>query len=397
MYYYNNTELFFRLGGVSVDKKTRNILLYITFGVVLFAALMNFSAVVDFVGKLNALALPVLAGLILAFVLNVPIRGFEKMLSGIFKKFKRPPSPKTITVISLILTIISIVLVFVLALTLAVPEIISSVKSIIFIVESRIPLWIDMLSELKIDTSQFTEWSKFLGWLEQLDIEQLFGKVTSGAGSVLNSVILAATSTVSAVLNGLFAVIIAFYALSSKHDLTRQSKKFIYGHFTETTADKITYVVNLVNETFTKFLSGQCIEAIILGVLILVFFSIFRLPYAALIAFLTSVFALVPYIGAFAAGAIGTFLILIVDPFKALICLAVYLGVQFIETQFIYPHVVGTSVGLSPLLTLVGALIGAKILGLVGIIFFIPLTAVFYTLVREWTNKKIAEKNKRQK
>jgi len=375
-----------------MEKKTRIIFLYIAFGVVLFVVLMNLSTVISFLKNVNIIVLPVVAGLIISFVLNVPMHGFESLLTRILSRLKRRASEKLVTIISLILTVICIVLVVVLACTLAIPEIVGSVMSIVSLIEAKWPIWIEALKEYNIDTSIFTEFSSVIQWIEKLDLKQLLDKVTSGAGTVLSSLIGAATSTISGVITGLFATIIAFYTLVSKHDLSRQSRKFIYAHLKESHAEKICYVASLTSDTFSKFLSGQCIEAIILGVLILISFSIFKLPYAGLIALLTSVFALVPYVGAIAAGVIGTFLILLVNPVQALISLAIYLGVQFIETQFIYPHVVGTSVGLSPLWTLVGALVGGKLFGLLGIVFFIPLTAVLYTLLRDWTNKKISDK-----
>lgn len=121
-------------------------------------------------------------------------------------------------------------------------------------------------------------------------------------------------------------------------------------------------------------------------------FSIFRLPYAGLVAVLTAVCAFIPYIGAFVSCVTGALLTLIYDPSKVILCVIVYSVVQFIENQFIYPHVVGNSVGLSALWTLLAALIGGKLFGLVGILFFIPLTAVIITLVEESTDKRIAKK-----
>ena len=167
----------------------------------------------------------------------------------------------------------------------------------------------------------------------------------------------------------------------------------MYSFLKTETTEKLCEVGALSVETYSKFLSGQTIEAVILGVLIFIFFSIFRLPYAALIAFLTSFFAFVPYVGAFASCAIGAFLILLDSPEKVITCVIVYLVVQFVENQFIYPHVVGSSVGLSPLWTLVAAIIGGNPFGIVGIIFFIPFTAVVYTVFKRYANNKLDEKS----
>ena len=148
----------------------------------------------------------------------------------------------------------------------------------------------------------------------------------------------------------------------------------------------------LARNTYTKFLSGQCVEAIILGLLMFCAFSLLRLPYAGIVSMLASVCAFIPYFGAFLSCGIGVFLTAISSPPQAIVCLFVYISVQFVENQFIYPRVVGTSVGLSPLWTLLAAMAGGKLMGLIGIIFFIPLTAVIYTLVRENTTQKLEKK-----
>ena len=163
-------------------------------------------------------------------------------------------------------------------------------------------------------------------------------------------------------------------------------------HLAPRHASRIRHVAALATDTYSKFLSGQCLEACILGTLIFIAFSLFRLPYAGLIGFLTAVFAFVPYVGAFASCAIGAFLTLLASPGQAIICVIVYLAVQFVENQFIYPHVVGSSVGLSALWTLLAALVGGKLFGIVGIVFFIPIVAVLYELVRQWTNTRLAER-----
>lgn len=166
----------------------------------------------------------------------------------------------------------------------------------------------------------------------------------------------------------------------------------LYAHLSKKHADKICYISNLVNETYSKFFSGQCIEAVILGLLMFVAFTVFRLPYANLIAVLTALLSFIPYIGAFAACFIGALLIVMVDPWKGLLSIVVYQVVQFIENQFIYPRVVGGSVGLAPLWTLSAALIGGNLFGVIGMIFAIPVTAVLYVLVKDDANRRLQRK-----
>ena len=343
---------------------------------------MNMGTVFGFLQDVIGLVFPILLGLLFAFVLNVPMRGFERLLSRAFAKAKRKPGVHGIQVLSLLLTMICIVLVITLACTMAIPALVSSVKSIIPLVKAKWPEWVAVLNSYEIDLSMVTDWLNGLNW------EQLAGN----AETILGSAVDAATSTISGIASFIFGTIIAIYIFLSKNTLSRQMKKLTYANLKKETADRICYVAILARDTYAKFLSGQCTEAIILGALIFIAFSIFRLPYAGLIGFLTSLFAFVPYVGAFASCVIGVFLALLVDPAKALICLLVYMAVQFIENQFIYPHVVGGSVGLAPIWTLMATLIGAKLFGIVGIIFFIPLTATLYILIRDNTNRKLEQK-----
>ena len=369
-----------------MDKKTKYHLLLIAFGITLYAVLMNVGTVLLFIQKIISLVFPILLGLVFAFILNVPMAGFEKLSVRMMAKTKYNPQykPRTSLVsgVSLALTLLSIVLVVALALTMVIPEMINSAKSVTPLVTEQLPKWVEYLKSYNIDISRFSD------LLTDFDVQ----KITGNAGSVFNSAISAASSTISGISSVVFGLIIAIYILMSKRLLALQTKKLMDAYLEPKITNKIIYVSALIRDTYAKFLSGQCVEAIILGALIFVSYMIFGLPYAGLIGFLTSLLAFIPYIGALAACLIGAFLILLAAPSKVLIGIAVFLVVQFIENQFIYPRVVGTSVGLSPLWTLIAALLGGNLFGLTGIIFFIPLFAAFYSLLRENTNKKLAEK-----
>lgn len=344
---------------------------------------MNLSTVLAFLKTIIGLVFPILLGLLFAFVLNVPMRGLEGLLDRAFAGAKRRPKDRVLQSLSLLLTLVCIILVITLAFTMAIPALVSSVRSIYPLLAEKWPQWMAVLNSYEIDVSLLTD------WVSTLDMEQL----SSNAGSLLGSAVDTATSAISAVASLVFGLIIAVYILLSKSALTVQVKKLTYANLRKETADRLCYMGSLARDTYTKFLSGQCVEAIILGSLIFIAFKIFRLPYAGLIGFLTSLFAFVPYIGAFASCLIGAFLALLVSPSKVLVCILVYLVVQFIENQFIYPHVVGSSVGLSPLWTLIAALIGGKLFGVLGIVFFIPLAAVLYILIRDDTNEKLSKRS----
>lgn len=225
-----------------------------------------------------------------------------------------------------------------------------------------------------------------------MEFEHLFTNLVSGAGVLLDMLAGTTASMISVIVTGAISIVVMFYVLLSKSDLGRQSKKILYAYLKKEMADRIVYIATLVRDMYTKFLSGQCVEAIILGILMFIAFSIFKLPYAGLVAMLTGVCAFIPYIGAFLSCGIGVLLTLISNPPQAIVCFIVYEVVQFVENQFIYPHVVGNSVGLSPLWTLMAVIIGGKLFGLIGILFFIPLVAVLYTLIRENANQKLKDK-----
>ena len=370
-----------------MDKKTRQNLLLIACGVAMFAAVTNLNIIKDFLGWLGGLLLPVLAGLVLAFVLSVPMNGIRRGLERLFSKAKRKPGSGALNALSLVLTYLCLVLVIALVGLVAVPEIVNSVKSISTTVKEKWPEWMAVLRSWNVDTDAIN--SAVDQALAGLDFGKLLQSALSGAGSVLGSAVSVATTTISGVTTAVFTVIIGSYVLLDKDDLKRQSKMLIYAHLRRSHADRFCQICSLIQNTFTRFLSGQCMEAVILGLLMFIAFSVFRLPYAGVVAMLTTILAFVPYIGAFAACFVGAVLTLIGQPSKLILCILVYQGVQFIENQFIYPRVVGSSVGLPPLWTLAAALLGGKLFGILGMIFFIPLVAVIYSLVRDNTKRRL--------
>ena len=370
-----------------MDKKTRQNLLLIACGVAMFAAVTNLNIIKDFLGWLGGLLLPVLAGLVLAFVLSVPMNGIRRGLERLFSKAKRKPGSGALNALSLVLTYLCLVLVIALVGLVAVPEIVNSVKSISTTVKEKWPEWMAVLRSWNVDTDAIN--SAVDQALAGLDFGKLLQSALSGAGSVLGSAVTVATTTISGVTTAVFTIIIGSYVLLDKDDLKRQSKMLIYAHLRRSHADRFCQICSLIQNTFTRFLSGQCMEAVILGLLMFIAFSVFRLPYAGVVAMLTTILAFVPYIGAFAACFVGAVLTLIGQPSKLILCILVYQGVQFIENQFIYPRVVGSSVGLPPLWTLAAALLGGKLFGILGMIFFIPLVAVIYSQVRDNTRRRL--------
>ncbi len=372
-----------------MDKKFRQNLMLVAFGVLLFALVMNLGAVLGAISELFGLVSSVAVGFLLAFILDVPMRGFEKLLKTLAmrSKKKKIPSASALRVLSLVLTLACVLLVVVLVCTLVIPAVVDSVLSLYQAVMEKLPEWTEALSKYDIDTDAVTS------WLESLDLQSVIGKVSSGATSVISGVISVIGSAVSSVTSFAISFILAIYVLLSKSELKRHSRRVLSSYLKKESVEYIAHVSRLITDTFGKFLSGQCVEAVILGTMIFLANFVCGVPYAALIGVLTGVMAFVPYVGAMAACVIGAFLVAIAAPGKVLVCIIVYLVIQFVESQLIYPHVVGTSVGLSPLWTLVAVLIGGNLMGLFGMIFFIPIMAVALELLREHVKRR---ENKQQ-
>jgi len=185
--------------------------------------------------------------------------------------------------------------------------------------------------------------------------------------------------------------------LSQKEQLQESLKKMIYAYAKrEKDADKIMEVGKLSNNVFSKFISGQCVEAVILGCIFFVVLSIFKFPYALIISVLTAITALIPIFGAMIAMVIGAILIAITNPFQAFIFVLVFLVVQQIEGNFIYPKVVGKSVGLSPLWTLLAITVGGGLFGIVGMLVGLPIASIVYSLVTNDTNKRLNKKHNKK-
>ena len=397
-----------------MEPKTKQSLLVTVVGVTLFVALLRLSDVLAFAAKLIDLVLPILAGGILALFINVPMTGLEKRLNRLFGKAKKQPSAKVIHLLSFFITLLGVVLVLVLALTLLIPELVQSFHSLYVQIEANIPRWTAYLN------AQDADMGWLMNWLEGINWEQLLHKVTASIDTVLVNAVGAVSATVNIAITASFALIISVYLSLGAQSLGHQARTLVRaylkpgGYLRQHPGKGVAVLLHqqhvvavqgqnahaagvlkfcrLFRQSFANFLTGQCSEAVILGVLMALAFSVFKIPYGSLVGVLTAICAIIPYVGALISCVVSVFLVLLVDPVLAVRCLIVYLAVQFVENQFIYPRVVGKSVGLSPLYTLIAAMIGGKLFGIIGIIFFIPLTAVVIELVKEDTFRRLRAK-----
>lgn len=370
-----------------MEQKLKANITIVSFGIILFVGLTNLGSIIEILGSFMDIVLPVVIGGTLAFILSVPMDKYETLFKKLNNKLKTPLSDKVINILSLVSTLLSLLLIAVIVAIIIIPEITNSIKIIIEQFKLKWTEWKIILDSYNFNTEQIIK------WFENLNIKEIFTKYGNDIGSIIVNIVCTASSTISIIMTICFSLITTFYILLFKKDISRQVKKLLYANIKREKVDKIIDLGVLTRNTYANFLSGQCIESLILGVLMFIALSIFKLPYAGLIAILTCVCAFIPYIGAFVSCGVGVFLTLLSSPQDAIICLIVYQIVQFIENQFIYPRVVGSSVGMSPLYTFLSVLIGGKLLGIVGILFFIPLTATLYSIVRADTAKKLHNRN----
>ena len=372
-----------------MEKQKKRFAAFLVFGgIAFYFGLTHVNTVTHWASALIGLCTPVVIGGIIAFLLNVPMTAIE---NGLKKLLRRQPKQggKALRMLSLLLTFVCIIVVVALAVLMLIPELRKSIMSVIVQIQESLPALMDYLYSLGIDSSVLTMVEQQLASINLREVAQ---QMITGASSMLRTLVGAVTATVSVLGNALFSTVIALYILIDKENLSRQCRKLLYAFVEPQVGDKIWHVGSLIREVFGKFLGGQSIESCLLGFLMFVALSVFRIPYASLIAVLTAVCAFIPYIGAFLSCGIGVALILLVDPLQALLCLVVYQVVQFIENQFIYPHVVGSSVGLEPLWTIIAVLVGGAAFGVLGMIFFIPVMAVVYILLKESVNARIERK-----
>ncbi len=376
-------------------KEKKTIVTLLCIGALLLAAALHVESIGALLGRLWGLLLPIVIGAVMAFVLNVPMRGYEELIGRLSRKRKGKLSESRIRLISMWLTLLSLLLVIVFVGILAVPEIVESFKSLFAGIRDVIPDIIQF-AQKHVDsewvTKELLDLENLQKKISDIDIRNVIVSISNGAYDVVGRAVSLASSTLGNLMSFSMSLFVAIYMLLGKKKLAYQVKKLLYAYLKKEHADRLCRIGALVNTTYAKFLSGQCVEAFIIAILLFVVFTVCRLPYASLIGVLAGVLSFIPYIGSWIACLVGALLILIISPWKALLSIVVYQLVQFLEGKLIYPRVVGSAVGLPPLYTMVAALLGGKLFGIVGIIFFIPLVAVVYALVKESANRRLEEK-----
>ena len=373
-------------------KKIREL---IVFTALLVVALWKFDVVLGVLKTIWDIIFPFVLGGAIAFLTNVPMSFLEKKIfenvkkkNKIVRKLKRP--------ISLILTIVLVVGVIVLVMFGVIPQLTRTMGTLVTSINDFIPQmqsWIgeffhnnqeimNLVDPIEFDPDQAIKWGISL--------------LGNGAGNMMNTTMSAVGSIVSGVATFFIAFSFACYILFQKEKLHVQIRKVFFAFLPRQKADVFLKVCSLTYRTFANFLAGQCLEAVILGSMFVVTLSILRMPYALLIGILIAFTALIPIFGAFIGCAVGSFLIFMVNPQQAILFVIVFLVLQQIEGNLIYPHVVGESVGLPSIWVLAAVTIGGNLMGIVGMLVFIPLLSVLYTIFREFVYLRLKKQNIKQ-
>lgn len=368
----------------------------ITIGAVLiliYLALNNITGILGTISYLAGLIMPFIVGGVIAFIFNVPMKAIEKNIKKLVDKKCKKQHNKLVRVLAYFLTLIIIIAVIAGVLLIVVPELVNTIADLI----SQVPVAFNKLvAWLQTMLASYPEYEEKLNSISinwDSVLANMMNFLSIGTKGIINGGIGAISGLFSGITNFFIGFVFSVYVLFQKEKLASQCKKLLYVMVSERRADQIVEILRLTNTTFSNFLSGQCLEACILGALFVITLSILRMPYALLIGIIIGVTALVPIVGAFIGCAVGVVLIMMTSPLKALIFIAIFLILQQIEGNLIYPHVVGNSVGLPGMWVLVAVTIGGNLFGIMGMLTFIPISSVCYALLRTFVNNKVEEKN----
>lgn len=379
--------------------------------IVLYCVLHKLSVIGQAVFWVLGIFSPIYVGLIVAFVLNLPMRALEKLWDrcdlgirrlcrGKKKNQARPEVGKISRALRRPFCLLVAILIILAILVTVVARVLPELGKTVVLIVNGVP---DYLKEVQKWTLQYAnEYPTIYEMIAGLNIDweetkkTIFSFIGSGTLDFVGTTFMSVVNALGGVFDFVISLIFAIYVLLSKETLSRQIKRLLKAYLPQRIEQGILHVAQTAHGIFCSFVAGQCIEAVILGSLCTIGMVIFRFPYAAMIGVLVGVTALIPVVGAFIGAGVGAFLILMMDPFQALMFLIYIVVLQQIEGNVIYPRVVGTSVGLPAMWVLAAVTVGGGISGIVGMLFAVPTASVLYTLLRENIAKRL-EKKKREK
>lgn len=373
----------------------RKIRWLIAFAVLLYLGIQNLAVVLKYVKLLWGLLLPFVLGGAMAFVLNVPMSFIERHLFGKAREKNNKAgrtAAKLARPVSLVLSIVFVILLILIVVLVVAPELGTTLVSVVKKVEEDIPLAQKWITDTFNGDSEIVKWASAIEIDPQKILDSIVSVLKNGADNLVSSTITVTMGIVSMAVNFAIGFVFACYVLLQKEKLGKQVLKATYAILPVKVVEYQSHVCTLASKIFASFITGQCIEAVILGSMFFVTMTIGRFPYAMLIGVLISFTALIPVFGGIIGCWVGFFLILMVSPLKAFMFLGLFVILQQIEGNLIYPHVVGNSVGLPAIWVLMAVTLGGNLMGIVGMLIFIPLVSVLYTLFREWVYARLDKK-----
>ncbi|MCI6271982.1 MAG: AI-2E family transporter [Erysipelotrichaceae bacterium] len=373
-------------------------LILTTYAVILIFLMINFNSILTVINKYLILLNPLLMAIAISYVLNIPMKEIEK---NILKRIK--PNGiihKNLRGISISLTLLLTIIILGFFGYIIIPQLIVSIVSLVNnlsnILNSIVNNTDAILKFFNLNPLDFEFSSAGINnFLNQfgLDVNKILNSLTGFVGLTSQSFLNYISKFVVTSANWFLAFMLSLYLLTGKETFIRQTKKIIAAIFSNKTTNRIMRYAQISNNVFSSFVTGQLVEALIIGILIYVALLITNMPYSLLIAAMASVLALVPVLGATIACIVGFLLVLSVSPIKAIWFVIIYQVIQQIEGTLIYPKVVGESVGLPGIWTLLSIIVFGGMYGVIGMLFAVPLTAIVYTTGSYLINKALDKKN----
>ena len=348
----------------------------------LYLAVHYWQTAANLVSALVGASLPLIIGGVVAYLVNILMANYE----GRWKDNpKKPGLIKLRRPVCMLLAFLTLVAIVALVCGLIIPQLVDCVGLIIAELPGVMADAIDLAEQWKLFSPEVLASLESIDWNAQ--IGKLVGVVTSGIGDVVSLVVSAVSSVFSFLVTALLSLIFSIYLLSGKEELASQVDRLAKRYVGNRLYGKLIYFLHTLDDCFHRYIVGQCTEAVILGALCAVGMGILRLPYALMVGALVAFTALIPVAGAYIGAGVGAFMILTVDPFKALVFLIFIVVLQQLEGNLIYPKVVGSSMGLPGIWVLAAVTVGGGLAGIVGMLLGVPLAAALYRIIRDDVNK----------
>ena len=386
---------------MKIDRKNvRTILLIIAFAVLLYTAAQNLASVYGAVRTVWRVFGVVITGLAMAFVLNVPLKLFENRVFYGMSEDRRPLVRKLRRPVSLVFALVVSLGLIGILIAVVLPQLTATVAE----VAARLPEYIssavnwlnDFLAGFGIEIESlknFTvDWEKVFSELTTYLKE---GSANVDGSSVVDTVTGVGTSVVSTVMNTFLGLVVAVYILAQKERIGRFTRRCIDAFLPQKAASGLARIASMASETFSNFVAGQLADSCILGILCYICMRIFRFPYPEVISVVIGVTSLVPMVGSFIGEVIGALLILIVSPLKALLFVVMVLAIQQVDGAFIYPRIVGRSVGLPGMAVFCAVIVGGNVAGVIGAMIGVPVCALIYALLREAVDARLRRREEK--